>query len=222
MTKPEFIDVGSRQIALVNACPNSDSDKGIMWCGGFASTMDGTKASFLAEWAERERINFTRFDYSGCGLSSGNFYDSTIKHWSEEALAVFRLCAKPKQMIIASSMGAWVAWHIAKHFPQQIGALILIAPAPDFTERLLSEKLKAKLAKVGTLPLDDPSGPLSRQLVEDGKKMAVMAEPLKLSCAVHILLGLDDEVVPLAHVLDIVKLLEAPSVQLTLIKAGRP
>lgn len=215
----EFINIKNRKIAVINSTPQA-GDKAIMWCGGFASTMEGTKASFLAEWAHTNQVNFLRFDYSGCGASSGDFYDSFISHWKEDARTVFERFAKPKQILIASSMGAWAAWDIIKHHADRVSALILIAPAPDFTEKLLSEKFKSKLASVGTLPLDDPSGPLSHGLVEDGKKELVMGEPLKLSCPVHILSGLDDEVVPLSHVLEVVELLDAPSVQLTLIKGG--
>ncbi len=220
MTKAEFISVQERSIAFINEKPRRDDPRGIMWCGGFAATMEGTKASFLAEWAKAHAVNFLRFDYSGCGHSSGEFYDSTIKHWKEEGVEVFRRFALPKQMIIASSMGAWVAWEIAKQFPAQIAALIFIAPAPDFTEKLLGDKFKSKLAKVGRLALDDPSGPMSHQMVEDGKKELVMGQPLKLSCPIHILSGLEDEVVPLSHVLEVVRLLDAPDVQLTLIKNG--
>jgi alpha-beta hydrolase superfamily lysophospholipase len=215
----EFIKVKEHKIAVIDSSPTSD-DRGIMWCGGFASTMDGTKASYLADWAAQAQVNFLRFDYSGCGASSGDFYDGVISQWKAEARAVFEQKAKAKQIIIASSMGAWVAWDIIQHHANKIAAVILIAPAPDFTEKLLSKKLKAKLADVGTLALDDPSGPLSHRLVEDAKGELVMGAPLKLFCPVHILSGMSDDVVPLSHVLEVVELLDAPSVQLTLIKGG--
>lgn len=217
----ESIKIKGREIAVNNYNPQTaPAGKGILWCGGFASTMEGTKASFLADWSKNREINFLRFDYSGCGRSSGDFYDGKISFWKAEAEEVFRQFAKPKQLIVASSMGAWVAWHIAKIFPKQIAGLILIAPAPDFTEKLLSTNFKKKLEKVGRLTLDDPSGPLSHDLIEDCKKELVMGEKLKLSCPVHILCGQKDEVVPLSHVLEVMELLDSSDVKLTLIKGG--
>lgn len=214
----EFIEVQNRQIAVINDCPDAGAGKGIMWIGGFASTMEGTKASYLAAWAKAEKANFLRFDYSGCGASAGDFYDGRISTWNKEGEAVFGQFAKARQIVIASSMGAWVAWSFAERYAAQIAALILIAPAPDFTARLIGEKTKARLAAVGTLPLDDPSGPLSHKFVEDGNQELVLDKKLHLSCPVHIFHGLSDSVVSLSHALEVVEQIEAPEVQLILIK----
>ena len=40
---------------------------GVIWLGGFKSTMDGTKAQSLALMAERTGFGCLRFDYSGHG-----------------------------------------------------------------------------------------------------------------------------------------------------------
>ena len=44
---------------------------GLVWLGGFASDMDGTKAGALDAWAQARGRAFLRFDYSGHGGSSG-------------------------------------------------------------------------------------------------------------------------------------------------------
>ena len=215
----EFIEVSGRQIAYRRSQPNP-ADKGVIWLGSFASDMDGTKASFLADWAAAANINFLRFDYSGCGHSKGDFYASALSHWREEAEAVFAAAAPGKALVIASSMGAWIALHVVRRFQPQIAAMIFIAPAPDFTHKLLSEKLRQKIIALGRLPAEHPSGPLSHLLIEDAGGQLVMGERINLTCPVHMLLGLQDDVVSLAHVLELVELISAPDVQLTLIKHG--
>src|SRR3974377_1577552 len=82
---------------------------GLLWLGGLKSDMLGTKARALDEWAGRTGRALTRFDYSGHGESGGSFTDGTIGRWLEESLAVFdRFCRGP-QVVIGSSMGAWLA-----------------------------------------------------------------------------------------------------------------
>ena len=54
---------------------------GLVWLGGFASDMEGTKASFLDEWARAGGRAYLRFDYSGHGRSEGRFEDGCIGDW---------------------------------------------------------------------------------------------------------------------------------------------
>ncbi|MEL7544326.1 MAG: alpha/beta hydrolase, partial [Pseudomonadota bacterium] len=88
--KTMFLDVGPdndgaaplRRIAYrhVTAPQNDDvaPRPGLLWLSGFNSTMDGTKASAMADWAAQNGLAFTRFDYSGHGQSSGAFKDGTV------------------------------------------------------------------------------------------------------------------------------------------------
>ena len=200
------------------------SAPGVIWLGGFASDMDGTKASFLAAWAHSAQVDFLRFDYSGCGLSPGDFYQGNISRWRDDAASVFdqltQKSTKGRQLVIASSMGAWIALHLAREpkRAEKIAAMILIAPAPDFTHKLLSEKFRQKIIREGELPKDHPSGPLSRGMIEDAQTQLIMNQDIQLACPVHILHGLADDVVPLSHVLELIDLLKAPEVSLTAIK----
>ena len=50
----------------------------IVFCGGFMSDMEGTKAVFLENWARANGRACLRFDYSGHGRSSGAFTDGSI------------------------------------------------------------------------------------------------------------------------------------------------
>src|SRR6266478_2330908 len=113
---------------------------GLFWLGGFKSDMQGTKAQALDGWAQAHGRALTRFDYSGHGESGGSFTDGTIGRWLEESLAVFeRFCVGP-QVVIGSSMGGWIALLLAREMAKRpaarasLAGLVLIAPAPDFTE----------------------------------------------------------------------------------------
>src|SRR5882724_6670177 len=82
---------------------------GLVWLGGFKSRMDGNKARALDAWSARSGRAIVRFDYSGHGRSSGEFQRGTITRWRDDALAVLdRLTAGP-QILVGSSMGAWIS-----------------------------------------------------------------------------------------------------------------
>src|SRR5215470_3226681 len=150
---PTFIDVGqgaaARKIAVRQRAGNGP---GLFWLGGFKSDMQGTKALALDGWAEQHGRACVRFDYSGHGESSGDFVDGTIGRWLDESVAVFeRFCAGP-QVVIGSSMGGWMALLLAREIRKRAGeaslaGLVLIAPAPDFTEELMWKNFQANVKK---------------------------------------------------------------------------
>src|ERR1700750_1918542 len=139
-----FIEVGSGNSARTIAVRvRKGGQPGLFWLGGFNSDMKGTKALALDAWAAEHDRACVRFDYSGHGESGGAFIDGTIGRWLEESLAVFdRFCGGP-QVVIGSSMGGWMALLLARAIarrpqsPASLAALVLIAPAPDFTEELM-------------------------------------------------------------------------------------
>ena len=58
---------------------------GIVFLGGFASDMTGTKAMGLDSYCAAAGRAFLRFDYTGHGQSSGRFTDGTISGWRASA-----------------------------------------------------------------------------------------------------------------------------------------
>ena len=132
------------------SAPGPGSGPGLFWLSGFNSDMRGTKAQALDAWAARKGRACVRFDYSGHGESGGAFTDGTIGRWLEESLAVFdRFCAGP-QVVVGSSMGGWLALLLAREVAKRqsgptLAGLVLIAPAPDFTEELMWKGLSAEV-----------------------------------------------------------------------------
>src|SRR5690606_28525543 len=87
---------------------------GLFWLGGFRSDMAGSKAMALDALGAERNLAVTRFDYSGHGISGGDFERGTISRWLEEAEAVLATTNGP-QIIIGSSMGGWLALLLARN-----------------------------------------------------------------------------------------------------------
>ena len=228
-TQPEFLDVDGTAIALRR---QSGAQPGVVWLGGYKSDMSGTKAETLAAWAATNGRAFLRHDYSGHGESDGDFADGTISTWLAQSLAVFRHFTEGRQILVGSSMGAWIALRMAQELHRagdwRVGGLVLLAPAPDFTAELveprLTDRQHRQLAEKGYFeePSEYSDQPYiyTRALIEDGRKNLVMTGPIDTHCPVHILQGLADPDVPPAHAMKLASLLPADDVTLSLIPQG--
>ncbi|HEY2246420.1 MAG TPA: alpha/beta hydrolase, partial [Bradyrhizobium sp.] len=142
-TEPSFVEVGSGNSARrIAVRARKGGQPGLFWLGGFNSDMKGTKALALDAWAADHGRSCVRLDYSGHGESGGAFIDGTIGRWLEESVTVFaQFCSGPT-VVIGSSMGGWMALLLAREIAKRtteasLAGLVLIAPAPDFTEALM-------------------------------------------------------------------------------------
>lgn len=231
---PQTITVGqgaeARQIAVL---ARKGKGKPVVWLGGFKSDMRSTKAEALDVWAEKAGRPFLRFDYSGHGESGGAFEEGTISHWLEDALAVLDRFVEAKPILVGSSMGGWISLLATRYLldekPDRAPAgIVLIAPATDFTERLMwdrfPEDIKRTVMETGVYhrPSEYSSDPypITRGLIEDGRKHLLFGEPIKTDCPVHILQGMQDPDVPHTHALHLMEHLPGDSASLTLIKDG--
>ena len=200
----------------------------VVWLGGFRSDMTGTKAQVLAEWAEASERAYLRFDYFGHGESSGDFLRGSISRWRADALAVIDELTDGPLVLVGSSMGGWLTLLAAAARPGRIKALVLVAPAADFTETLMKPRFSS--AATEALERDgvwierseyDPEGyPITRLLIEDGARWSVMPGPLGITAPVRILQGARDESVPWTHAQELVAAIRGDDVTFTLIKDG--
>ena len=230
----ERITVGTgeaaRDIAVIR---RAGATPGLFWLGGFRSDMAGTKALALDEHGAAQGRAVTRFDYSGHGASGGAFEEGTISRWAEEAAAVFATTSGP-QILIGSSMGGWIALLVARAHLAAAGAasriagLVLIAPAPDFTEDLMwagfSEEIRRTILESGRYlepsAYSDEPYVITRALIEDGRENLVLGSAIEVGCPVTILQGMVDDSVPWGHAIRLVTRLARDDVTLTLIKDG--
>jgi pimeloyl-ACP methyl ester carboxylesterase len=200
----------------------------VVWLGGFKSDMAGTKAQFLADWADANGRAYLRFDYFGHGESGGDFAEGTITRWRADALAMIDQMAEGPLVLVGSSMGGWLACLAAMARPGRVRGLVLIAPAADFTEALMKPGLPAEaheaLARDGvwTRPslYDDAGYPITRNLLEDGARWSILPGPVPIDCPVRILQGGEDPDVPWTHALELSRALNSQDVVFTLIKDG--
>jgi pimeloyl-ACP methyl ester carboxylesterase len=233
--EPAFIEVGhdnsARRIAVrarMGAAP------GLFWLGGFNSEMRGTKALALDTWADEHGRACVRFDYSGHGESGGQFADGTIGRWLEESLAVFERFCRGSQVVIGSSMGGWMALLLAREVARRgkgasLAGLVLIAPAPDFTEELMwkgfSPDVRREIEESGVWLRPSQYGdgmpyPITRALIEEGRNHLLLGSTIDVGCPVRILQGAQDPDVPWQHAFKLVERLPAEDVVLTMIQDG--
>lgn len=204
----------------------------VVWFGGFKSDMTGSKATAIEEWARARGQAYVRFDYFGHGASSGDFAEGTISRWLDDGMAVLDELAQGDVILVGSSMGGWLSLLAARTLAvrgqsARLKGLVLIAPAPDFTERLMwagfSDEIRAQILETGRYfqPSDyDEPYEITRELIEDGRKHLIMQEVIPVSCPVRILQGMRDDDVPWQHALNIVEALEGDDVTYTLVKSG--
>lgn len=236
MNEPDvtFTEVGqgiaARRIA---ARVRSGGGPGVFWLSGFNSDMNGTKAQAVDAWAAAKGRACVRFDYSGHGLSGGAFVDGTIGRWFEESLAVYdRVCDRP-QIVVGSSMGGWIALLLAREIARRQGAkaplagLVLIAPAPDFTEELMwknfAPEVRSEIETTGKWLRPSEYGepyPITRALIEDGRRHLLLGSSIAVGCPVRILQGAQDPDVPWQHAFALTAQLPSDDVVLTLIQDG--
>lgn len=200
---------------------------GVVFLGGFRSDMTGTKATHLDHWARRAGRSFVRFDYFGHGQSSGDWADATITRWRDDSLAVIDQLTEGPQVLVGSSMGGWMALLAAMARPERVKALVLIAPAADFTEALMWEQFPLHVRQVieedgqwmAPSAYGDPY-PITRRLIEYGRKWSILNDTIPVTCPVHILQGYADPDVPWTHAMRTVEALASKDVTVTLTKAG--
>ena len=233
------IEIGTGAEARVIAVrQRAGAPPGLFWLGGFKSDLRGTKAEALDQWAKAQGRACTRFDYSGHGESGGAFADGTIGRWLEESAAVFTACCRGSQVVIGSSMGAWLALLLIRELrrrekaggaaPAAVAGLVLIAPAVDFTEELLwkrfSRAVKREIEEKGawSQPSAYSAEPyvITRRLIVEARDHLLFDGLIETGCSVRILQGVQDEDVPWTHTVELVSRFARDDVVLTLVKDG--
>ncbi len=180
----------------------------LVFLPGYASDMEGTKALAIDDFAAQQGLGMLRLDYSGTGASAGRFEDGTLDRWLAEALAAIDRLTTGPFIVIGSSMGGWLALHIALARVDRTGALIGIAAAPDFTDWGFADGQAAGNAGIA-------SG-----FWESGQRLRLLTGEIAVACPVRLVHGEHDRDVPLDVALRTLAALRSDNVQLKVIKGG--
>src|SRR5438552_4781640 len=224
--------VGARSIA---ARVRAGAAPGLLWLGGFKSDMQGTKAQALDRCAKDQGRAMVRFDYSGHGESGGAFAEGTIGRWLDESLAVFGALCRGPQVVVGSSMGAWLALLMVRELARRaqpaaaaVAGLVLIAPAVDFTEELMWKRfppeIRREIEETGFWSRSSAYSAepyqITRSLIEEGRHHLLLGRMIETGCPVRILQGVADPDVPWQHAVELTSRLARDDVVLTLVKDG--
>ena len=179
----------------------------LLFLPGYASDMEGAKALALDAFAEQRGLAMLRLDYSGTGSSGGLFSDGTL----DEALAAVDRITGGPLIVIGSSMGGWIALHLALLRPERVRALVGIAAAPDFTDWGFTPEQAAQLRDEGRM---------TRTFWESGQQLLLLKAEIAVDCPVRLLHGELDSEVPLDVAFRLMRALRSSDVQLNVLKGG--
>ncbi|MBX2884222.1 MAG: alpha/beta hydrolase [Granulosicoccus sp.] len=202
---------------------------GVLFCSGFNSTMQGTKATFLESFCRQQGWQYTRFDYRGHGESSGEFSHCDISQWRDDALNILdNVCAGP-QIVVGSSMGGWIATLLAQARTNRVAGLMTIAAAPDFTEELIwhaltpDEQQALSEGELWQMPNHYDDGEpyaVRMSLILSGRAHLLLDKSIGIDCPVRLLHGTADVEVPWSLSSRLLDKLCSTDARLTLVKAA--
>ncbi|MBL4739799.1 MAG: alpha/beta hydrolase [Sneathiella sp.] len=200
---------------------------GVIFCSGFMSDMEGTKAVALEQALYDLGRSYTRFDYFGHGQSTGLFKDGSISRWTDDALAVLDECTAGPQVIVGSSMGGWIGLRMALLRPDRVKGFVGIAAAPDFTTRMEADMPEEALKLLESQgyweqPSEYSDEPyvITKKLIDDGRRNFVLGGEIDFGGPVHLLQGMKDDSVPWQTALTIQEQLRTQDVVVSLMKDG--
>ncbi|MGL5447197.1 MAG: alpha/beta hydrolase [Rhabdaerophilum sp.] len=203
----------------------------VIWLGGFRSDMTSTKAAALDKACQNDGRAMLRFDYFAHGESNGDFMAATISIWLDDALEMIRKFGGKAPILVGSSMGGWIALLATQKLKAEgraPGGLVLIAPAVDFTERLMwakfPEEIRREIIDDGVWYRHSEYSaepyPITRNLLDDGRKHLLMNKPIHIGVPIHVLQGAQDPDVPIQYVDLFVNSLVQDEVRMTIIHDG--
>jgi pimeloyl-ACP methyl ester carboxylesterase len=199
----------------------------IVFLPGFRSDMTGDKATALASFCASHGQAMLRFDYFGHGASDGQFERGTIGIWADDALTAIASLTEGPLILIGSSMGGWLALLVALRLPERVTAIVGIAAAPDFTEKLMWDAMtfaeRAQLMSDGILRVPSQYGeptPITLALIEEGRAHLLLDTPIMLGCKLRLLHGQADPDVPWETALRIAAQATSTDVEIILVKDG--
>tara|TARA_B100001029_G_scaffold179551_1_gene189507 strand:+ start:3164 stop:3919 length:756 start_codon:yes stop_codon:yes gene_type:complete len=199
----------------------------IIFLPGFQSDITGEKPKAFYKYAKKNKLGFLAVEYFGHGKSSGKFIKGNISRWSKDIrISIKKIVKKNNFILVGSSMGAWISIIQFKHFKKQIKGFVGIGSAPEFLSRLMwkkfPKKIKNEISKKGISEIKHGgyTYPITKQLIEDGKKNKVLNKKINMKINVTLFHGSKDEVVPVSFSRKILKIFPKAKKKIVVVKNG--
>jgi alpha-beta hydrolase superfamily lysophospholipase len=131
-------------LALVLHRPECPAAPCVVACHGLSASKDGDKYLLLADALPASGLALARFDFRGCGESSGSEEETTIASRIEDLEAVLTFLATQPGLdgrfgLLGSSLGGFVALHVAARRP---GFPVVTWNAPASLTELANDDLE--------------------------------------------------------------------------------
>ena len=163
---------------------------GYVFLHGLGSVRQGEKSNALLAHAQRQDRAFTRFDFRGHGESTGTIGVVTMSELLVDAGLVLDLAGP--SILVGSSLGALVAAHLAASRPNDVVALVLLAPAFGFLPRM-----RQRLDAQGRMQTSEGvQFFVHERALQDAATHDERLLPSKLPMPVFVAHGTHDELVP--------------------------
>lgn len=114
------VSVGEQKLALVLHLPSRRPVPCVIACHGLGTSKDSEKYLLLGREFPKAGLALCRFDFRGCGESDGAYAQSTVAGRIADLEGVLDFLADHPALIgrfglLGSSMGGFVALHVAAH-----------------------------------------------------------------------------------------------------------
>lgn len=199
MQEPFVLSVEGINISGVIHFPRQSSPAFVITCHGLFSSKQSDKFIAIAEHFSNAGLAVVRFDFSGCGESSGNIEDTTVSKRLKQLEDIVRFSQDHPGLgtvfgILGSSLGGYLALLYASKKP--VNALSVWAAPYDLKET------------AENIPEEDLAV-LKEEFFVDAEKYSLSSILSKIN-TLQVIQGKKDDVVPWNHAKKIFSLAKNP------------
>jgi dipeptidyl aminopeptidase/acylaminoacyl peptidase len=182
---------GEPVVGVLHRPPSTRPVPLVVACHGLGASKDSDKYLLLGRVLPEAGLALARFDFRGAGESGGSYRDATTAGRIADLEAVLQHLAKHPALaervgLLGSSMGGFVAWHVAHRRIQSGGA-----PLP-----VVSWNAPADLASLEAREMSEATG-LGQALVTEVRSGRLVAAPAGVSHALVVQAEADEVVNPM-------------------------